>query len=102
MTTQTKLTEQVLESIRFMQGTYEDRLNKLEEYALTLAEKLDDRPLPRLSTYTILTGDTYQVEAHTEDEALSRFHAWYGNAEPIFQDSVIEEGEALTIVYTHD
>jgi hypothetical protein len=74
MTTQTKLTQQVLEGIRFMEGTYEDRLNKLEEYALTLAERLDKRPLPRLSTYTILTGEKYFVEATSEEEALNKFN----------------------------
>jgi hypothetical protein len=55
----------------------------------------------RLATYTVLTGDTYEVEAHTEAEALERFHDWYGDKDE-FSDSVIEEGEALTIVLHHD
>ena len=101
MTEQTKLTKQILESIRFMEGTYEDRLNKLEEYALTLAERLDERPLPRLSTYTILTGDTYEIEAHTEEQALTRFYDYY-NGENKFRDTVCIEGEAQTVVIGHD
>jgi hypothetical protein len=74
MTTQTETTEAELIAIRFMEGTYEDRLKALEEYALVLANRLDKRPLPRLSTYTILTGEKYFVEATSEEEALDKFN----------------------------
>jgi len=63
---------------------------------------------PRLATYQILTGTTYDVEATSEEEALNRFHDWYkGYNFPIqdeleFTDTVIEEGEALTVVIGHD
>jgi hypothetical protein len=64
--------------------------------------RLDKRPLPKLSTYTILTGTTYEVEAKTEEEALARFFDWYGSDKQEFTDTICEEGEALTIVYDHD
>jgi len=55
----------------------------------------------RLATYTVLTGDSYHVEAYSEEEALERFHDWYGDKD-IFSDSVIEEWEARTVVLDHD
>ncbi len=63
---------------------------------------------PRLATYQVLTGTSYDVEATSEEEALNRFHDWYkGYNFPIeeeleFTDTVIEEGEALTVVIGHD
>jgi hypothetical protein len=56
---------------------------------------------PRLATYTVLTGTTYEVEATSEEEALEAFHNWYGNGED-FHNVTVEEGEALTVVTGHD
>jgi hypothetical protein len=54
----------------------------------------------RVRTYQVLTGTTYDVEALDEEEALNRFHDWYGDGSE-FEDSVIEEAEALTVVIGH-
>lgn len=97
---QTQTTREELIKLQFMEGTYSDRLNALEEYALTLAKKIDGRPT--LSTYTVLTGDTYQVEATSEEEALKLFFEWFNGDKDEFRNTVIEEGEALTIIYDHD
>jgi hypothetical protein len=61
----------------------------------------EEKALPRLSTYTILTGDTYEIEAHTEEQALTRFYDYY-NGKNKFRDTVCLEGEAQTVVIGHD
>lgn len=88
-------------------------LSQLEELLPILRSQKDTQEAteterPRLATYQVLTGTSYEVEATSEEEALNRFHDWYkGYNFPIedelqFTDTVIEEGEALTIVIGHD
>jgi hypothetical protein len=56
-------------------------------------------------TYSILSGDTWEVEAKSSKEALEKFWAWWNSEEcPCKQEDCecIAQGEASTLVIDAD